>query len=830
MVAEMHAHTRKRSTMHEPSARCPKHGSQTRDLWASFPKQQSLSTTWTWASVRAATARGGGGITYGSMTPANPCFSPTTYYYTGLYKELRMYFHGWGRCLQSRPGCEMVKTDHPACSQSLCSELVQQDVFELAMGKRIRHFVGVESSEQLAFIDELHKLGLSSSIELPELVVVGDQSTGKSSVLQAITEISFPVKQDTCTRFPIQISFRQTAEVAVLPVKATITPGRLMARDDAFRARTKGFCIKSEALTQDALKDMIDKATECIFEKDTVKSDRLSDAVLRIERSGPDEMHWSIVDLPGLVRNGASTMPNGSPTTGNGVTSATDGAIAEALVRKYMQNERNIVLLVVDDVDVRRQRSLEIAQSIPGSQSRSIGVLSKCDKREEGSGEWMVSLLQNNRVANVPHLEHGWFGVRNRKPIESDLTDAERDEAEEREFSRPSWRDAPKDRFGIRALMNYVDRERRVQLQKGMPQIISEIRQELKACENDLTRMGEARTTPGAQRAFVWQFCTKMQEMTEAALRARYQDIASTDPSRRLRYLIRKRLDDFAGDVFKIRALSVSFGKHESHWKGLRDSDPHSREDYIKNGKGISSIIYHEALVSLGTGLPGSVHPDVEETVFRKMSTHWARYARDAVEDAKLCVKDCYNILLHLAIPNNRVRLEVSKLISGKREEWNKDTDNALRELIDDNQVRPLYTGDPEFQQKLDSLDKRRHEFFNQRQNDDPGSDSTPNQGSPLPSLVDNVLQTKIKLETYYRIAVYRFVDNVATQVIERHVLGPKCPLRAVSSETFTRLDDDQLGRIAGEDAVDVSTRQRLERTRDGYRKALARWEQLSVL
>lgn len=36
------------------------------------------------------------------------------------------------------------------------------------MGKTVRHFVGVESSAQLAFIDELHMLGLSSTVNLPE--------------------------------------------------------------------------------------------------------------------------------------------------------------------------------------------------------------------------------------------------------------------------------------------------------------------------------------------------------------------------------------------------------------------------------------------------------------------------------------------------------------------------------------------------------------------------------------------------------------------------------------------------------------------------------------
>ena len=37
------------------------------------------------------------------------------------------------------------------------------------MGKGIRHFVGVESSRQLAFIDDLYKLGINATIELPEV-------------------------------------------------------------------------------------------------------------------------------------------------------------------------------------------------------------------------------------------------------------------------------------------------------------------------------------------------------------------------------------------------------------------------------------------------------------------------------------------------------------------------------------------------------------------------------------------------------------------------------------------------------------------------------------
>lgn len=41
-------------------------------------------------------------------------------------------------------------------------------------------------------VDKLRRTGLSGVVELPQLIVCGDQSSGKSSVLEAITEIPFP--------------------------------------------------------------------------------------------------------------------------------------------------------------------------------------------------------------------------------------------------------------------------------------------------------------------------------------------------------------------------------------------------------------------------------------------------------------------------------------------------------------------------------------------------------------------------------------------------------------------------------------------------------------
>jgi hypothetical protein len=55
-------------------------------------------------------------------------------------------------------------------------------------------------------VDKLRRTGLSGIVELPQLVVCGDQSSGKSSVLEAITEIPFPRKENLCTRFATEVS------------------------------------------------------------------------------------------------------------------------------------------------------------------------------------------------------------------------------------------------------------------------------------------------------------------------------------------------------------------------------------------------------------------------------------------------------------------------------------------------------------------------------------------------------------------------------------------------------------------------------------------------
>jgi GTP-binding protein EngB required for normal cell division len=65
-----------------------------------------------------------------------------------------------------------------------------------------------EHRDLLDIIDKLRSKGISRYVDLPEIIVCGEQSAGKSSVLEAISGMSFPTKDNLCTRFVTELVLR----------------------------------------------------------------------------------------------------------------------------------------------------------------------------------------------------------------------------------------------------------------------------------------------------------------------------------------------------------------------------------------------------------------------------------------------------------------------------------------------------------------------------------------------------------------------------------------------------------------------------------------------
>lgn len=66
-------------------------------------------------------------------------------------------------------------------------------------------------------------------------MVVGDQSSGKSSVLEGLTDLPFPRDNGLCTRFATQITFRR-AEKSNITVSIIPSPAADPKRKENLRA------------------------------------------------------------------------------------------------------------------------------------------------------------------------------------------------------------------------------------------------------------------------------------------------------------------------------------------------------------------------------------------------------------------------------------------------------------------------------------------------------------------------------------------------------------------------------------------------------------------
>jgi GTPase SAR1 family protein len=64
-----------------------------------------------------------------------------------------------------------------------------------------------------------------------QLVIIGEQSTGKSSLLQSLIDIPFPVGAGCCTRFATRIVSRRTAPHTPNSYKITIVEPEVTIQD-----------------------------------------------------------------------------------------------------------------------------------------------------------------------------------------------------------------------------------------------------------------------------------------------------------------------------------------------------------------------------------------------------------------------------------------------------------------------------------------------------------------------------------------------------------------------------------------------------------------------
>lgn len=94
--------------------------------------------------------------------------------------------------------------------------------------------------------------------------MVGDQSSGKSSLLEALTGLPFPVASQLCTRFGTQVSFRRVPKHAQDVITISIVPAA--DADDIHKEKLASYSRELKELTSDKFKEVLDEVW--VFERD----------------------------------------------------------------------------------------------------------------------------------------------------------------------------------------------------------------------------------------------------------------------------------------------------------------------------------------------------------------------------------------------------------------------------------------------------------------------------------------------------------------------------------------------------------------------------------
>ncbi|KAF7117917.1 hypothetical protein CNMCM5793_007248 [Aspergillus hiratsukae] len=339
-------------------------------------------------------------------------------------------------------------------------------------------------------VQDLRHIGIEDSrIALPKICVIGDQSTGKSSLIEGMSEIKVPRSAGTCTRCSMEINltesepgqdwncriflsrkyiFDGSRKVTKLPKKSQPLGPWIDQEDEHF----------TDVKDKDGVQEAIKWAQLAILNPGRPSSDyqpgnnadtdesycqvKFSPNVVRLDISAPNFPNLSFYDLPGVI---SQAEHDHEPYL---------VSLVENLVKVYITQENCIVLLALPMTDdATNSRATHIMRDIPGAKERTLGVLTKPDRIQSGESyaQW-VDILEGDKFA----LGHGYYVVRNNPDPAIDHSRAREEEAVF--FAESPWAtdlSAYQDRFGTRQLQAALSSLLLEQIQGCLPRITEQI-------------------------------------------------------------------------------------------------------------------------------------------------------------------------------------------------------------------------------------------------------------------------------------------------------------------------------------------------------------------
>ncbi|KAI0681580.1 P-loop containing nucleoside triphosphate hydrolase protein [Earliella scabrosa] len=357
------------------------------------------------------------------------------------------------------------------------------------------------------FAKELHDVvnrmrakGGQTVVDLPRIVLIGNQSAGKSSLVTAVSGVAVPRDVGTSTRSPMEI--RLTRSAASDSWSGQISIRYEYEASGSKRKDVKEVLFGPRIVKKEDMEPMLRRAQAAVLHPHldvsqfvTMSDDELrrlaapktalfSKNVVCIDLSGPDLVDLSFVDLPGIIHY-LENDPEGRYVR-----------LVKDLVQSYLVGNSLILVTIAMNDDIENQAAALLAKQADPNGSRTIGVLTKADivPSVEKEQRWLEVL-----EGNIHATKHGYFCTRlpsNKERLEG-ITDEDARAAEADFFNTASpWSTSSRrERCGTPALVTYLSELLTQLIRDSLPKIMGDVEQQLRECKKQIDALPRAIST-----------------------------------------------------------------------------------------------------------------------------------------------------------------------------------------------------------------------------------------------------------------------------------------------------------------------------------------------
>jgi interferon-induced GTP-binding protein Mx1 len=316
-------------------------------------------------------------------------------------------------------------------------------------------------------VDSLRSSNVDQDVSLPSVVVIGDQSTGKSSVLEAISGVQLPRGTGIVTRCALELRLKKmkgkTADGAWQGRLRYLLPGEDPQERNLESPDEVGAAVRE---AQDAMAG----DGKCVSE----------DGKIELEVSSPNVPDLTLIDLPGITRVPAPGQP---PDIGDQI---------KRLIKKHIVKGETIILCVIPcPSDITTTEALVFAREVDPEGGRTLGVLTRADQTGSGEEKSIIDIVQQKSDVQLK-LGCTVVKCRSQKDIEEDVSLEDALEAEKRFFrTHEVFQHLDPSTVGIEQLSVKLTRQLVDHIQACLPNLLKNVEKALKDTTDSLEQLGK---------------------------------------------------------------------------------------------------------------------------------------------------------------------------------------------------------------------------------------------------------------------------------------------------------------------------------------------------